>query len=55
LPVYIISVSIKKIKMDKVKMEKKTAVRIVLTAMTFEAWRNVMIMRPYAPRGWPAV
>jgi hypothetical protein len=44
--------------MDNVKMEKvekKIAVKIVLTAMTFEAWRNVMIMCPYAPRGWPAV
>jgi len=41
--------------MDNVRMEKKIAVKIVTAALAFDMWRNVMIMRSYAPRGWPAV
>jgi len=41
--------------MDNVKMEKKIAVKLIPAALAFYMWRNVMIMRPYAPRGWPAV
>ena len=41
--------------MDNVRMEKKIAVKIVTAALAFDMWRNVMIMCPYAPRGWPVV
>jgi len=40
---------------DKRVMNRGIEREIVMASLAFDMWRNVMIMRPYAPRGWPAV
>ena len=40
---------------DKRVINREMEVKIVMVSLAFDIWRNVMIMRPYAPRAWPAV
>ncbi len=40
---------------DKRVMNRGIEREIVMASLAFDMWRNVMIMCPYAPRGWPAV
>jgi len=40
---------------DKRVINREMEVKIIMASLAFDMWRNVMIMRPYALRGWPAV